>query len=125
MTNAEFAREDENFKKCCELASVEPSRRQASRWRRGTGLALAAFQIGILTASDNLAEAKHQVSQVVGQMRNTIKSRHKGVREALDQFRKLKPVLLAQRELQARHERTLKRLQGRLAARKAGNHKEM
>lgn len=40
MTNREFSEKNELFKKCCELAHVEPTQRQASKFRMGRGLAL-------------------------------------------------------------------------------------
>jgi len=42
MNNREFAEKDEQFKKCCELAKVKPTKRQASKFRRGKGLAYKA-----------------------------------------------------------------------------------
>lgn len=39
MTLREFARDNELFRKACELASIEPTKRQASKWIRGKGLA--------------------------------------------------------------------------------------
>lgn len=46
MTNAEFAREDKEFRKACAMVSenplyvdFKPSRRQASKWRRKMGIA--------------------------------------------------------------------------------------
>ena len=37
--NAEFALKDEKFRKACEKAGIEPTLRQASRWRNKKGLA--------------------------------------------------------------------------------------
>ncbi len=42
QTNAEFAKENKLFIASCELAGVEPSKRQAGRFRRGTGAAFEA-----------------------------------------------------------------------------------
>jgi hypothetical protein len=39
MTNKEFSTNNQLFKCACELASVEPTKRQASKWRRDTGKA--------------------------------------------------------------------------------------
>jgi predicted HicB family RNase H-like nuclease len=39
ILNREFAKSDENFIKACEKAGVQPTRRQASKFRRGFGLA--------------------------------------------------------------------------------------
>lgn len=40
--NALFAKLNTKFQQCCERAGVEPTRRQASKWRRGFGRAWAA-----------------------------------------------------------------------------------
>jgi hypothetical protein len=41
MTSRQFAATDPLFKKCCELAKIEPTKRQASKFRsdRGKGIA--------------------------------------------------------------------------------------
>ena len=39
MTNKEFAVQDKKFRKACESVGLEPSVRQASKWRSKTGLA--------------------------------------------------------------------------------------
>ena len=39
MTNKEFASTNQKFKEACAKAKVEPTARQASKWRRQTGLA--------------------------------------------------------------------------------------
>ena len=39
MTNKEFAKKDEVFMKACELASTQPTGRQASKFRRNKGIA--------------------------------------------------------------------------------------
>lgn len=44
MTNADFAQTDELFLRGCELANVEPSKRQASKFRREEGLAYKALR---------------------------------------------------------------------------------
>ena len=38
-TNAEFAKENATFRKACEAAGVEPTTRQASKYRNGQGIA--------------------------------------------------------------------------------------
>lgn len=43
MTNAEFAKEDKRFIKCCEAVKVEPMTRQASKFRNRQGL---AYKVG-------------------------------------------------------------------------------
>lgn len=43
-TNEDFAKQDRLFKKACELAEVEATPRQASRWRNGTGAARRFFR---------------------------------------------------------------------------------
>lgn len=40
ITNTMFARENELFRKSCEAAGIEPTPRQASRWRNGKGKAI-------------------------------------------------------------------------------------
>lgn len=45
MTNREFTK-DENFIKCCEMANVKPTKRQASKYRRKMGLAYKKSQGG-------------------------------------------------------------------------------
>lgn len=37
--NKEFASTDQLFRKACDLAGVQPTKRQASKWRRGLGAA--------------------------------------------------------------------------------------
>jgi hypothetical protein len=44
MTNAEFAVESEQFKKACELPEVKPTKRQASKFRKGCGSAYKALK---------------------------------------------------------------------------------
>ena len=39
MTNKEFAVQDAQFRKACEAAGVEPTARQASKYRNNQGLA--------------------------------------------------------------------------------------
>lgn len=39
MTNAQMAYDDGNFRKVCQNAGVEPTKRQASKFRRGQGKA--------------------------------------------------------------------------------------
>lgn len=41
MTNAQFAQSDQGFKTACSKAEVEPTRRQASKYRMGYGKAYA------------------------------------------------------------------------------------
>jgi len=38
-TNAMFAKDDKIFQEACKLAVIEPTERQASKWRNGKGLA--------------------------------------------------------------------------------------
>ncbi len=39
MTNKEYAKTDSLFEKCCELAGIKPTRRQASKFLNGKGIA--------------------------------------------------------------------------------------
>jgi len=39
MTNREFAEKDLVFQKACELAGIQPTKRQASKWSHRKGLA--------------------------------------------------------------------------------------
>lgn len=39
MTNTEFAKNDSSFRTACEAVGLEPTARQASKWRMGFGLA--------------------------------------------------------------------------------------
>jgi hypothetical protein len=41
LTNREFSKTDSVFIEACQLAGIEPTRRQASKWNRRTGLAYA------------------------------------------------------------------------------------
>ena len=41
MRLAKFCLENEHFRRCCELASVEPTMRQASKFRNKQGVAFA------------------------------------------------------------------------------------
>ena len=41
MTNREFAAQDEPFNKACEQANLQPTKRQASKWRSKKGKAYA------------------------------------------------------------------------------------
>lgn len=45
MTNAEFAQRDPEFRAACERAGVEPTKRRAARWRKGTGY-VYGYRIG-------------------------------------------------------------------------------
>lgn len=40
-TNSDFAKNDQKFIKCCELAGVKPTARQASKFRNGKGVAFS------------------------------------------------------------------------------------
>ena len=42
LTNALFAKNDQAFKNACKVAGIEPTKRQASKYRRGLGLAVAS-----------------------------------------------------------------------------------
>ena len=42
VTNRDFAKDNGNFKDCCEAAGVDPSPRQASKFRNHHGAAFAA-----------------------------------------------------------------------------------
>lgn len=44
MTNREFAKQNDLFKEACEMARTEPTTRQASKFKRGMGLAWKALQ---------------------------------------------------------------------------------
>jgi hypothetical protein len=46
VTNAEFARTNGQFRAACERAGIEPTRRQASKFRNKTGAAWAARKGG-------------------------------------------------------------------------------
>lgn len=39
MTNKEFAKTNQQFISACQKAGVEPTKRQAAKWRRKTGIA--------------------------------------------------------------------------------------
>jgi hypothetical protein len=39
VTNKKFAEQDEIFKKACDVAGIKPTKRQASKFRLGKGLA--------------------------------------------------------------------------------------
>ena len=39
VTNATFAERDAQFRAACRAAQIEPTTRQAAKWRRGEGLA--------------------------------------------------------------------------------------
>lgn len=43
VTNTKFAKENDDFRKACELANVEPTARQASKFRNKRG---SAFRVG-------------------------------------------------------------------------------
>lgn len=40
MTNREFSKQDEVFRKACEISGTPPTARQASKYHRKTGLAV-------------------------------------------------------------------------------------
>lgn len=44
--NAEYAKKNTAFQQCCERAGVEPTARQASKFRNGKGAAYAALKKG-------------------------------------------------------------------------------
>jgi len=46
VTNREFAKDDVSFNTCCERAGLEPTKRQASKWRRGKGKAYSFLSAG-------------------------------------------------------------------------------
>lgn len=46
VTNKEFATRDFNFVAACEAAGVDPTKRQASKWRRKEGKAWKAIYVG-------------------------------------------------------------------------------
>lgn len=39
MTNKEFSEQDKVFNKACNIAGINPTKRQASKYRNGRGLA--------------------------------------------------------------------------------------
>lgn len=55
MTNKKFSKEDELFKTACEIANVEPTKRQASKFRNQKGLAWECRQ-----AAQRKLEAKNE-----------------------------------------------------------------
>lgn len=40
ITNKKFSEENEHFKNACKEAGIEPTVRQASKWRMGKGIAI-------------------------------------------------------------------------------------
>ena len=46
MTNREFAKQDQTFKMCCEKAGVDPTVRQASKFRAKKGAAYKVLKGG-------------------------------------------------------------------------------
>lgn len=44
MINAQFAKDDLHFRVCCELAGVQPTRRQASKYRNHKGSAYNKYK---------------------------------------------------------------------------------
>lgn len=46
-TNSDFAKNDVKFIQCCELAGVKPSKRQASKWRNGKGVAFSKRNVKV------------------------------------------------------------------------------
>jgi hypothetical protein len=40
----QFAKKDEHFRAACEMANIKPTRKQASKWRKGTGRAWKAWR---------------------------------------------------------------------------------
>lgn len=44
MTHDEFMKTNDLFKKSCEKAGIKPTKRQASKFRRGLGLAFAHYK---------------------------------------------------------------------------------
>ena len=48
MTNAEFAQSDKAFQEACKRAGLQPTRRQASKWRLKDGLAWQRYNQPVL-----------------------------------------------------------------------------
>ena len=44
MTNSEFAKTNKKFKEFCKIANVNPTTRQASKWRNQKGTAYKLFK---------------------------------------------------------------------------------
>ena len=45
-THREFAQTNEQFQQACSLAGVQPTKRQAAKWRTGRGLAFQKRNTG-------------------------------------------------------------------------------
>ena len=43
LTNAKFAQTAKGFNDACNMAGIKPTKRQASKYRRGLGLAYQAY----------------------------------------------------------------------------------
>lgn len=52
MTNKEFSNQDALFREACKLARIEPSKRQASKYRNGRGLARTQKAKAILKVAE-------------------------------------------------------------------------
>jgi hypothetical protein len=46
MTNKQFAEQDETFKAACEQVNLQPTKRQASKWRSKKGKAWVMMNVG-------------------------------------------------------------------------------
>ena len=54
-TNTMFAKDDKIFQEACRLAVIEPTPRQASKWRNGKGLARKfKGQVGVIETPSNV-----------------------------------------------------------------------
>ena len=60
VTNREFAKANRKFRTACEHAGVEPSRRQAGKWRRKHGAAWNYYSIKV--ASKAVKQLKTRLS---------------------------------------------------------------
>jgi len=94
QTNALFAQENKEFRAACEEAGVAPSKRQASRWRMGEGVAFFAKKAAELHNNFDNISATHSniVSSAKQTLKDEIKNRkgqHDKVRGLITRFRQI------------------------------------
>jgi hypothetical protein len=65
IDNRQFADENKEFKMACDMAKIPPSKRQASKYRRGLGLAYRSVRVARMT--DGVLHGRKELWQKMSQ----------------------------------------------------------
>jgi len=71
MTNKEFANSDAKFKKACEMAGIENTSKQASKYRRQFGL---AYRVGLAMKNGSYDDLDYIKRKILGSLNVEMKT---------------------------------------------------